>query len=65
MKLPEFLRELIQRFGKSEHTKQMTAKEKWMLFLLAGLLLAVIFFPTGEKDTNVFNIRSLQEEIKT
>ena len=52
MKLPEFLRELIQRFGKSEHTKQMTAKEKWMLFLLAGLLLAVIFFPTGEKDTN-------------
>ena len=52
MKLPEFGGKLIQRFSKSEHTKQMTAKEKWMLFLLAGLLLAVIFFPTGEEDAN-------------
>ncbi len=52
MKLPVFWGKLIQRFSKSEHTKQMTAKEKWMLFLLAGLLLAVIFFPTGEEDAN-------------
>ena len=52
MKLPEFWEKLIQRFSKTEHSKQMTAKEKWMLFLLSGVLLAVIFFPTGEKNTN-------------
>ena len=60
MKLPEFLGKLIQRFSKSEHTKQMTTKEKWMLFLLVGLLLAVIFFPTGEKNTNAL-IKSKEE----
>ena len=52
MKLPEFWEKLIQRFSKTEHSKQMTAKEKWMLFLLSGVLLAVIFFPIGEKNTN-------------
>ena len=60
MKLSGFLGELIQRFSRTEHTKQMTAKEKWMLFLLAGLLMAVIFFPTGEKNTNAL-IKSKEE----
>lgn len=60
MKLPGFWEKLIQRLGNSEHTKQMTAKEKWMLFLLVGLLLAVIFFPTGEKNTNAL-IKSKEE----
>ena len=62
MKLPEFWEKLIQRFSKTEHSKQMTAKEKWMLFLLSGVLLAVIFFPTGEKNTNAL-IES-KEEVK-
>ncbi len=31
---------------------KMSAKEKWMLFLLAGLLLAVIFFPAGKKESS-------------
>lgn len=60
MKLPGFWEKLIQRLGNSESTRQMTAKEKWMLFLLVGLLLAVIFFPTGEKNTNAL-IKSKEE----
>lgn len=31
----------------------MTAKEKWLIFLLAGLLLALVFWPTsGKKNTD-------------
>ena len=31
--------------------EKATAKEKWMLFLLVGLLLAVIIFPTGKTQS--------------
>lgn len=55
MKVPGLLKNIIQKMGKSEHVKQMTPKEKWMLFLLTGLLLAVILFPTGDKENNVLN----------
>ena len=55
MKVPELLKNIIQKMGKSEHVKQMTPKEKWMMFLLTGLLLAVILFPTGDKENNVLN----------
>ncbi len=50
MKLPLFIENILQKFDKSQQTKPMTAKEKWMLFLLAGLLLAVIFFPTEKVE---------------
>lgn len=53
MKLPVFIKNIIQKFGKPENTKQMTPKEKWMLFLLTGLLLAVILFPMGEKENDL------------
>lgn len=53
MKLPVFLENIIHKFGKSQQAKPMNAKEKWMLFLLAGLLLAVIFSPTGEKESDL------------
>lgn len=35
--------------GKSEG-KNLSPKEKWMLFMLSGLLLAVIVFPVGKSE---------------
>lgn len=62
MKLPVFLENIIKKFGTSQHAKPMTAKEKWMLFLLAGLLLAVILFPTGKKESD--SMKSVGEVIQ-
>lgn len=53
MKLPGFLKNLMQGFHKSEKVKQMTPKEKWMLFLLLGLLLAVIIFPAEKEESGI------------
>ena len=49
MKLPIFLEKLFTGLGKKEDFKRMSAKEKWMDFLLLGLLAAVIVFPTEKK----------------
>ena len=53
MKLSFFFEKIMQKAGIVKSAKPMTAKEKWMLFLLAGLLLAVIFFPMGEKNSDL------------
>lgn len=53
--LSEVLKNIKITLGKKGNKKPMTAKEKWMLFLLAGLLLAVIIFPTGKKENNILN----------
>ena len=67
MKLPFFLRSLSQRLNKSENIKKMTPKEKWMFFLLLGLLLAVIFFPAEKKESsslkNIVENKGQKEEL--
>lgn len=56
MKLPIFLEKLFTGLGKKEDFKRMSAKEKWMVFLLLGLLAAVIVFPTEKKgNTDLFD----------
>lgn len=55
MKIPPFLEKFMQKLGQGENKKPMTAKEKWMLFLLSGLLLAVIVFPAGDKKSDGTN----------
>lgn len=37
-------------FSGTEHTGTMTRKEKWMMFLLLGLLVAVVVFPMGNEE---------------
>lgn len=45
------IKELIQRItGKKSEHRKMTGQEKWLLFLLAGLLFAVIIFPSKGTD---------------
>lgn len=51
MKLPVFIEKLLMRLEEKESIKKMSAKEKWMIFLLLGLLAAVIVFPTGKKES--------------
>ena len=67
MKLPFFLKSLSQRLNKSENIKKMTPKEKWMFFLLLGLLLAVIFFPAEKKESsslkNIVENKGQKEEL--
>ena len=60
MKFPVFLESILRKLDNSQSAKSMTAKEKWMLFLLAGLLLAVIFFPTGKSEKNL-NVKTAVE----
>jgi stage III sporulation protein AG len=38
--------------GSKSTGKSLSPKEKWMLFLLSGLLLTVIVFPIGKKEEN-------------
>ncbi len=61
------IREAVGRhFAGNKEQKPMTQKEKWLIFLLAGLLLALIFWPqskkegTGESGTGI--IQSLSGE---
>ncbi len=51
MKLPLIAEKFILRFSQSKKESPMSSKEKWMIFLLAGLLLAVIVIPTEKKDS--------------
>lgn len=56
MKLPVFIENMLQK-GKS-----MTAKERWMVFLLTGLLLAIIIFPVEKKESGLENAVSEKTE---
>ncbi len=47
------IRDMAGRFLKNTEQRPMTTKEKWLIFLLAGLLLALVFWPTsGKKNTD-------------
>lgn len=48
MKLPVFLENLIKELG--DKTKPLSGRDKWLLFFLFGLLLAVIVFPMDKKE---------------
>lgn len=65
MKMPFFFENLAQKFGITQQAKPMTAKEKWMLFLLIGLLLAVIFFPVGKKESDLIKSPLIEEKEET
>lgn len=53
MKLQEKLQFFLQKWINKGSSRPMTSKEKWMLLLLAGMLMAVIIFPMDkEKDNN-------------
>lgn len=52
MKIPEYIEQIFGKWKQKENGKKMTPKEKWMLLLLSGLLLAVIIFPAGKKEEN-------------
>ena len=51
MKLPSFLEKIKSLLSWKGGQKPLSAKEKWMLFLLFGVLLAVIVFPAGKKES--------------
>lgn len=52
MRMPFLIEQMLQKLGRTGQHTQMTAKEKWMLFFLGGLLLAVIVFPGGKKNAD-------------
>lgn len=52
MRMPFLIEQMLQKLGRTGQHTQMTAKEKWMLFFLGGLLLAVIVFPGGKKNVD-------------
>lgn len=52
MRMPFLIEQMLQKLGRTGQHTQMTAKEKWMLFFLGGLLLAVIVFPCGKKNVD-------------
>ncbi len=61
------IRERLGLFFKGNQLQRpMTAKEKWLIVLLAGLLLALVFWPQskteGEDDTNAGIFQSLSGE---
>ncbi len=52
MKIPLLFKEMINSWRGNEKQKPLSAKEKWLLLMLSGILLAVIFFPGGKsKDS--------------
>lgn len=52
MKLPGYMAGVWGKWKMKSGGKPMSAKEKWMLLLLSGLLLAVIIFPGGSQNEN-------------
>lgn len=50
MKLPGYMERLLDKWKIKSGGKPMSTKEKWMLLLLSGLLLAVIIFLGGSKE---------------
>lgn len=52
MRMPFLIEQMLQKLGRTGQHTQMTAKEKWMLFFLGGLLLAVIVFPGGKRNAD-------------
>ncbi len=47
---------------KEDGHKKMSAKEKWMLFFLIGLLVAVLFIPMEDKGTQASAIQQTGDE---
>lgn len=52
MRMPFLIEQMLQKLSRTGQDTQMTPKEKWMLFFLGGLLLAVIVFPSGKNDAD-------------
>ncbi len=52
MKLPEYIQQILDKWRDKGSGRNMTTKEKWILMLLSGLLLAVIIFPMGKQEEN-------------
>ncbi len=52
MKLQEKLQFFLQKWINKGSSRPMTPKEKWMLLLLAGMLMAVIIFPMDKEKDN-------------
>ena len=50
MEISYILKSIRDAFARKTKGKSLSPKEKWMLFLLAGLLLAVIVFPIGQGE---------------
>ena len=50
VKLPQFLETFVNARKETGKGKTLSVKEKWMLLLLSGVLLAVILFPVGKKN---------------
>ena len=50
MKGPSLIKKIRDLLYGKESEKPLSGKEKWMLFLLIGLLLAVIVFPVGKNE---------------
>ena len=68
MKIREKLNGLLQSLHNKEESDPMTTKEKWMLLLLAGVLLAVIILPVGKTDTekkNLFQEERTEQKVNT
>ncbi len=55
MKLPGYVGRLWDKWKTKTDGKPMSAKEKWMLLFLSGLLLAVIILPGGGKKENALS----------
>ena len=51
MKFKQVMQEILQKWTRKDGAAPMTNKEKWLLLLLSGVLLAVIFFPMDKKNT--------------
>ena len=63
MKIPEYIEQIWGKWKQKGNGKEMTPKEKWMLLLLSGLLLAVIIFPAGKKeDSSLSTALDVQQE---
>lgn len=58
VKLPSFIEKIKKIIKGEESQKPLSVKEKWMLFLLFGVLLAVIVFPAGKKENEKNSVGS-------
>lgn len=65
MKIPQFLEKIINVWKANSKQRPLSAKEKWMLLLLSGVLLAVIIFPSGKKSNDSAGTNSLLGMIDT
>ena len=50
MNISSFLKSIKDVLAGKSEGKKLSPKEKWMLFMLSGLLLAVIVFPIGKNE---------------